>query len=124
MANEIVSTCSLRVTNGNLKSNLNPGSVNITQAVAKGPSPGCVVVGFAADEVISFAELATLGVIQITNLGPTNFVQFGPNNGGTMLPAIKILAGETWQFRLVPGVTYRAQADTADCSVIFSAFNA
>lgn len=123
MANEIQSTCSLRVTNGSLKSNLTPGTINITQAVAKGPTPGTVNVGTSA-EVISFAELTTLGVIQITNLDGTNYIEFGPDDGASDIqPAIRIEAGECWQFRLVPGVTYYAKADTAACNVQFMAFN-
>lgn len=123
MANEIQSTCSLRVTNGSLKSNLMPGTVNIAQAIAKGPTPGTVNVGTSA-EVISFAELTTLGVIQITNLDGTNYIEFGPDDGASDIqPAIRIEAGECWQFRLVPGVTYYAKADTAACNVQFMAFN-
>lgn len=122
MSDEIQSSCTLRVANGNLKSNLTPGTITIDQAVAKGPSPGCVVVG-TSEEVISFAELTTLGVIQITNLDTTNYVDFGPESGGAMVAAVRIQAGEVWQFRLVPGVTYRAQADTAACNVVFAGFN-
>jgi len=122
MANEISVSCSLRVANGYLKSNLNSGSVNITQAVAKGPTPGTVNVG-TSEEVISFAELTTLGLIQIVNLDTTNFVQFGPESSGAMVAAIRLNPGEPNQFRLEPGVTYRAKADTAACNVQFSAFN-
>lgn len=122
MANEIQSGCTLRVTNGFLKANLTPGTVNISQAVAKGPTPGCVVVG-TSEEVISFAELTTLGLIQIVNLDPTHFVQFGPEVSGAMAPAARLMPGEPNQFRLEPGVTYRAKADTAACAVVFNAFN-
>jgi hypothetical protein len=122
MANEISVSCSLRVANGFLKSNLNTGSVNITQAVAKGPTPGTVNVG-TSEEVISFAELTTLGIIQIINLDTTNFVQFGPESAGAMVAAIRLKPGEPNQFRLEPGVTYRAKADTGACNVQFSAFN-
>jgi hypothetical protein len=122
MANEIQSSCTLRVTNGHLKSNLNTGTVNITQAVAKGPSPGTVNVG-TSEEVISFAELTTLGVVQIINLDTTNFVQFGPEATGAMVAAIRLKPGEPNQFRLEPGVTYRAKADTQACNVQFMAFN-
>lgn len=121
MANEITSACTLRVNNGYLSSNL-VRSATITQAVAKGPSPGCVNVG-TSEEVISFAELTTLGVIQIINLDTTNFVQFGPESGGAMIPAIRLMPGEPNQFRLEPGVTYRAKADTAACNVQFMGFN-
>jgi hypothetical protein len=122
MANEIQASCTLRVTNGFLKANLPTGTVNITQAVAKGPTPGCVVVG-TAEEVISFAELTTLGVIQIVNLDPLNYVQFGPESLGVMVPCVRLKPGEPNQFRLVPGVTYRAKANLGACNVVFSAFN-
>ena len=121
MANEIVSACTLRVTNGYLSSNL-VRSATITQAVAKGPTPGTVNVG-TSEEVISFAELTTLGLIQILNLDTTNFVQFGPESAGAMVAAMRLKPGEPNQFRLEPGVTYRAKADTAACNVQFMAFN-
>jgi hypothetical protein len=124
MATDVIAaTCSLRVANGDLKQNHNPGAVLIDQAVAAGPAPGFVSVGFAAEEVISFSELSTLGPIMITNLGPTNYVTFGPESAGAMVAAVRINAGETWMFRLVPGVTYRAQAATAACGVLFLAYN-
>lgn len=122
MANEISASCTLRVTNGNLKSNLTPGSVSIDQAVARGPAPGSVNVG-TTEEVISFAELTTLGIIQIINLDTTNYVQFGPESGGAMIPSVRLKPGEPNQFRLEPGVTYRAKANTAACNVQFMAFN-
>jgi hypothetical protein len=124
MAGTISSSCVLNVNHDNLRQQLNPGQKVISQAVARGPSPGCVIVAEAADTEIDFSELATLGVIQVTNLDDTNYVDFGPDDGaGALEPALRIKAGESWQFRLVPGVTYYARADTADCAVLFSAFN-
>lgn len=120
--NEIQASCSLRVTNGHLKANLTTGTVNIAQAVAKGPAPGCVNVG-TTEEVISFAELTTLGLILIINLDTTNYVQFGPESAGAMVAAVRLNPGEPNLFRLEPGVTYRAKADTAACNVQFMAFN-
>ena len=123
MSGVINSSCVLSVQHGSLRSNLNPGQSAIVQSVARGPSPGCVIVG-TSDTAIDFSELATLGVIQVTNLDETNFVDFGPDDGvGALEPAVRIAAGETWQFRLVPGVSYLAKADTAACAVVFSAFN-
>ena len=121
MAGEIVSSCTLRVNKGLVASNL-PVSKTIDMALAAGPSPGYVNVG-TSEEVISFAELTTLGLIQIVNTDSTNFVQFGPESSGAMVAAMRLKPGEPNQFRLEPGVTYRAKADTASCGVIFSAFN-
>jgi hypothetical protein len=122
MANEIRVNASIQVTNGALKSGINPGQFSVTQSVARGPSPGCVNVG-TSEEVVSFAELATLGWLHITNLGPTNYVDFGPESAGAMVAAIRLKAGESAVLRLVPGVTYRAKAAVAACNVIFSGFN-
>ena len=125
MANEIVSSCTLRVANGSLKSTLSPGQVSIDQTAIGGPSPGMVVIGTSVEE-IDFGELTTLGVVQITNLDAINYVEFGPEDSGGYysgyLPCVRIEPGETWQFRLVPGVTYCAKANTAACKVVFSAF--
>lgn len=122
MANEINITAAIRVRNGNLKADANPGSLQVDQAVARGPAPGSVNVG-TSEEVISFAELATLGWLHILNLDATNFVLFGPESSGAMVAAVKVGPGEAAVFRMVPGVTYRAKADTGACNVIFSGFN-
>jgi hypothetical protein len=126
MANEIVSSCMLRVANGSLKSTLSPGQVSIDQTAIGGPSPGMVVIGTSVEE-IDFSELTALGVIQVTNLDATNYVDFGPDDSGGyysgFLPCVRIEPGEVWQFRLVPGVTYCAKANSAACKVLFMGFN-
>lgn len=124
MSGVINSSCVLSVQHGSLRSNLHPGQNTIVQAVARGPAPGFVLVSHTVDTAIDFSELATLGVLQVTNLDATNYVDFGPDDGlGALKPAVRIAAGETWQFRLVPGVSYFARANTAACGVVFSAFN-
>lgn len=122
MSQEITVSAALRVRNGNLVADIHPGALQIDQAAARGPAPGSVNVG-TSEEVISFAELATLGWCMIHNLDATNFVDFGPESGGAMVAAIRVEAGEIALFRLVPGTTYRAKADTAACNVVFSGFN-
>jgi hypothetical protein len=122
MSDEITVSASLKVRNGNLRADINPGALQIDQAVARGPSPGSVNVG-TSEEVISFAELATLGWCLIQNLDATNYVDFGPESGGAMVAAIRVEAGEVALFRLVPGTTYRAKANTAACNVAFYGFN-
>ena len=125
MAGEITSNCALFVRKGNLNSSLSPGQVSIDMTGIGGPTPGMAVIGTAV-ETIDFSELTTLGVIQIVNLDTTNYVDFGPEDAGGyytgFLPCVRIEPGETWQFRLVPGVTYCAKANVAACKVIFSAF--
>ena len=125
MAGEITRNCSLFVRNAHLNSSLSPGQVSIDQTAIGGPTPGMAVIGTSVEEV-DFGELTTLGVVQITNLDATNYVEFGPEDSGGYysgyLPCVRIEPGETWQFRLVPGVTYCAKANVAACKVIFSAF--
>lgn len=123
MANEITLSAALRVRNGSLISDCNPGNLQIDQAVARGPSPGSVNVG-TSEEVISFAELATLGWLHITNLDPTNYVDFGPESGGAMVGALRIMPGKVAVFQMIPATVYRAKANTAACNVVFAGFNA
>lgn len=122
MADEITINASIRVRNGNLRADINPGSLQIDQAAARGPAPGSVNVG-TSEEAIGFGELATLGLLMIHNLDATNFVDFGPESGGAMVAAVRVKPGEVALFRMVPGTTYRAKADTAACNVVFSGFN-
>lgn len=123
MANEINVTISMRVRKGNLVADVIPGSQQIDMGVARGPVPGTVEVG-TTEQVIAFANLATLGLLAITNLDDTNFIDFGPEESGAMIAAVRVNAGETCLFRMVPGTTYRAKANTAACDVQFFGFNA
>jgi hypothetical protein len=123
MANEINVTISMRVRKGNLVADVIPGNQQIDMGVARGPVPGTVVVD-TTEAAVSFAALATLGLIVITNLDATNYIDFGPEESGAMVAAVRVKAGESCIFRLVPGTTYRAKANTAACDVQFLAFNA
>ena len=87
-----------------------------TGALPGGGGPGLVVVGFAADDIILVDDLNALGVMTIENIDPTNFVDVGPTDTGTglMQAMVRILPGESFPFRLTPGIVLRARADTAD----------
>ena len=83
-----------------------------------GSAPGLVVVPFATDPAIDVSALNALGVMTIENIDSTNFVDVGPTNTGAIEPMVRILPGESWPFRLTPGIVLRAQADTADVRCI------
>jgi hypothetical protein len=88
-------------------------TMSITQSVER-QYVNTQAIGFAADEVIAVgADISTLGLARFTNRGPTNFVTIGPNDAGVMFPAFKLKVDEHCIVRLIPGTTYRAQADTA-----------
>jgi len=83
-----------------------------------------VTVGFAADQVISIPAsskftAATQGLFCAINRDPTNYVDLGPNNGGTVLPLVRLYPRTPIQFPVVPSVVMRWQASIAACDVQF-----
>jgi hypothetical protein len=71
-------------------------------------------IGFAADEAITvIGDLSTLGVAAFQNLDATNYVEIGPDSGGALVGFIRLEPGEFATMRLKPGITIRAQANTA-----------
>lgn len=113
MANEITITTTLGLRNGNNIFSFSPGSINVTQTNAGGPTPGVANIG-TTEETVSLAELSTYGYCCIRNLDATNYVQFGFS---TTVYGIRLKAGEFAVFRLEPGCTLYAKANTAACKV-------
>lgn len=111
MANEISATVNVQVSNGNFRSSFAPGTVQITQSAIGGHMP-IVTVG-TSEEVIGFGDITTLGLAALRNLDATNYVRVGPESGGAMVPMLRIKPGEVQFLRLEPGITVRAQANTA-----------
>ena len=109
MANEITVTGSLAVTNGTYVRRWQPSSFQVTQT-NKGGSDITFNVGTSA-ETLAFAEVGTYGWIGVTNLDATNFVTLGSTDAGAL--QLRVEAGESMAFRLEPGTTFEAKADTA-----------
>lgn len=109
MADELKLNIQLSYTNGNLSDTFYPGQVSITQSV-QGEHAPVVTVGSTAEENLSTGDIGTLGLIVGRNLDSTNYVTIGPSTGGAMKPLIRVKAGETFAFRLEPGVTWRWRA--------------
>lgn len=118
MAAEITLNVSMRVLNGNLLENIQPGAISIDQAAVGGPSPGYVTIG-TTEESVSLSELSTLGYCYIQNLGPTNYVEWGFT---TAVYGGRLKTGEIAVFRLNPGTSLFMKANTAAVKVIIKAF--
>jgi len=112
MADELTVNISAQLLNGNLDRAFTKTGLQFTQD-AQGANGVVVSIGSGAEEDIVHAEIGTLGWCFLFNLDDTNFVTYGPNSAGSMVPFGRIEAGEPAAFRLEPGITIRAQADTA-----------
>lgn len=110
MANEITANIKLSVANGNLSDDMTVNG-KIDQTTARSFNP-VIDVG-TSEEVISTGDIGTLGLVAFYNLDATNYVEIGPESGGSMVSFIKLKAGERALLRLTPGITIRAQANTA-----------
>lgn len=111
MANEITITLSASVANSYFKSSFQPGSIQLNQTAIGGHMP-IVSVG-TSEEALTFGDISTLGYVALRNLDTTNYVDIGPESGGAMVAMIRLKAGNVAIMRLKPGITVRAQANTA-----------
>ena len=66
-----------------------------------------------SDTAITIGSIATLGIVVIENLDATNFVDIGSYVAATFYPLVRVLAGERYPFRVKPGLTLYAKADTS-----------
>lgn len=111
MAGTITLNVSLQISNGNYRRTVAPGSKSITQD-AIGEHATIISVGSGAEEDFATGDISTLGYVYFENLDSTNYVEFGPKSG-TMVPLIRLEAGDSAVMRLKPGITLRGQANTA-----------
>lgn len=91
--------------NGLVFNQLNPGATSGIIALT------------TSDTALGVGSVSTNGYLFLKNLDSTNFFKWGPNNSGSILAIGKCLPGEIAFFRLLPGVTFRLQADTATVNV-------
>lgn len=114
MANEITVTVSLGVINGNLRDSFAPGALSFTQAAIGGPYPGYQTIG-TSEETVPTTEITTLGWAVFRNLDVTNYIEIGFSTG---VYGIRLESGEVAVFRLNPGATIYAKANTAACKLL------
>lgn len=112
MANEITVSSRLKVSNGNLAIDMNPGSLQFDQT-ARRAFAAVQDIGTSAEAVVT-GDISTLGWAWFRNLDDTNYVEVGPDSGGSLVGFCKLKASEVaGPFRLKPGITIKAQANTA-----------
>lgn len=116
MANELTINLYASITNGNFKAVFDANGQSITQTTLGGHAP-VWIVGNGAEEDLAVGDVSTLGWLFMRNLDSTNYVTYGPKSAGSMVALGRIKAGETVAMRLEPGVTVRAQANTASVKV-------
>ncbi len=116
MANEISVNIRVTVANGLYNDAFPPIADRYDQA-AIGEAGGVAIVGFAAEEDLTFGDVATAGFIQLINVDDTNYVTYGPKSSGAMVPFGRIKPGEPAFLRLEPGITWRWQAHTANVKI-------
>jgi hypothetical protein len=115
MANEFNVSLNVSLTNGGLKDSIQE-SANFSQT-AIGKYGGVVSIG-TSEEDLPVGDVGTNGWVFLKNLDSTNFVKWGPKSAGAMVELGRLKPNEPGQwFRLAPGVTLRAIADTAAVKV-------
>lgn len=119
MANEITFSYMLSVQNPTnstgVSSMKTPPQMSITQA-AQGVSKNVLSVT-TANLALSIGNISTIGVCWVTNLDATNFVDVGQRVAGNFSAFLRVKAGESWPFRMTPGVVPYAQANTATVKI-------
>ena len=103
------------LTKGKHKESFAPAQLKVDQT-GIGAHASVVTVGSVAEDDILIGDITTEGWLFLENLDPVNFVTYGPNDT-TMTAFGRIEAGEFACLRLEPGVTLRAQADTAPVQI-------
>jgi len=118
MANEIKVTLNFTLSNGEQNWKVQPGTLRFDQAAIGGHAP-IVTINTSAAEDIPTGDVGTLGWMVMQNLSTANYVTWGPKSTDGMHAIGRLEPTEPALFRLEPGTTWQAQADTAACKVQF-----
>lgn len=110
MAGTLQVNISGTLTNGSYKETFNPGAKTIVQDTLGSHAP-VQTIG-TSEETVGVGDVGTLGWAFFQNLDTTNYVTIGPDSTG-MVAFIRLEAGESCALRLSPGITIKAQANTA-----------
>jgi hypothetical protein len=118
MANEIRVGVNLSCVNGNFISNQDY-TKEVDQATEGGGNPGTISVATAYAQISGLADMTNEGYCIARNLDSTNYLEIGVEVSAAFYPLIKLKAGEISVFRLTPGVSVFARANTAACRLHF-----
>lgn len=121
MAGTIKLNYDMALSNGSSVSGPTYVRQEITQTNIGGPNVGTITVT-TGGITLTTTGITTFGLCKITNNDDTNFVKIGPVSGGTQYDFVKLKKGESYVFRLMPGITIGAKADTASCRVTFEIY--
>jgi len=110
MADELKIRATVTLENGNYKDTFNPGLLEVDQAAA-GRGGHVQSIGTSA-ETVEVGDVSTLGWCVLRNCDATNYVTIGPDDSG-IKNFMRLEAGEFAIFRLEPGITIKAIANTA-----------
>lgn len=111
MAGTITLTCGAEYSNGLLSHTDPVASQTISQAT-QGLFTDTQSIATSATAVTT-GSVATLGMIKLQNLDSTNYVDFGSYVTSVFYPLVRLKAGESFYFRVKPGLTLYAQANTS-----------
>ena len=116
MAGTIKVTTTITVVNGNYLKTFAPGTKTFVQTNV-GATAGIVSVGTTEENILT-TEVGTEGWVCLLNLDAANYVEWGASATTPTIATIgRLEAGEMAVFRMEPGTTLRAKADTAACEV-------
>lgn len=115
MANELQITVTASLSKGEFDWKPQLGTTQIDVATV-GRGGYVQEIGTSEETIGGLADVSTFGWALFKNLDSTNYVEIGPDSGGTggsMVSMVKLLAGEFALLPLTPGITLKAQANTA-----------
>ena len=98
--------------NGSLSVPMPSKTKTITQA-GQGVFTDTQSISHSAPVAVTIGSTSTLGLVAIENIDSANFVDFGSYVSSVFYPLVRLLFGERYVFRVKPGLTLYAQADTA-----------
>ena len=111
MAGVISLVAKLNATHGQFRAQFSPNDLRVVQDNIGAHAP-VLSIGTSA-ETVSVGDVGTLGWAIFQNLDGTNYVDVGPDSGGSLVPFLRLEPGEWAVLRLKPGITIKAQANTA-----------
>ena len=120
MANEFNISLNLSCNNGYTNNYQKSGQYSQT---AQGLVGGAQTIATTPGTLLTTTSLATLGYGYFQNLDATNSVDIGKDNAGALDGFVRLKPGEFSYFRLMPGVTLRAQANVAACKLYWVVYN-
>jgi hypothetical protein len=119
MASEITATLRLKFSKSFLSDDFFPGTQAITMSGNHSQNNVQTIgTGAGGTAIAIAAAIATLGCAMFRNLDSTNYCTIGIVVSATFYPLIKLKPGEAWCFRIMPGISLYAKADTASVDLL------